>query len=70
MTEQGLQKSMKNMLQQAKLWLDSKEISALRYDDICWVENSNLDCTYTHEITTKIEKAIITVAKENPTVAA
>ena len=61
---------MKNTLQQENLWLDSDKIVASRYDDVGWVEKCNPEYTYTHEITTKIEQAIIKEAEENSTATA
>ena len=69
MTEQSLQKSMKNTLQQENLWLNSNKIAASRYDDMGFVKKSNLEYMYIHKVTTKIVQAIIKEAEENPTTA-
>ena len=69
MTEQGLQKSMKNTLQQVNTWLNSNGIAASRYDDMGFIEKSNPEYAYTHKITTEIKQTIIKEIEENLTAA-
>ena len=69
MTEQELQKSIKNTLQHANLWLNNKTIETWRPSDMGFLEKSNSEYTYTHKITTDVVQAITKEAETNPAAA-
>jgi len=64
-----LHASLKNTLMHKNVWLASEEISAKTFDDIEFVENSNLDYTNSKEVEIAIEESIMELVEKDTNAA-